>query len=68
MAESPERILPCPNCKKPTRWSSKNAYRPFCSERCRLIDFGAWATEKHTIPGEQFDDVSTDDVTRPPDD
>ena len=27
-----------------------NAYRPFCSERCKLIDFGAWATEKYRVP------------------
>jgi endogenous inhibitor of DNA gyrase (YacG/DUF329 family) len=33
-------------------WSTKNDYRPFCSERCKLIDLGAWASEEHSIPGE----------------
>jgi endogenous inhibitor of DNA gyrase (YacG/DUF329 family) len=31
-------------------WSAESAYRPFCSERCRLIDLGAWFAEKHAIP------------------
>ena len=61
MADSPERILACPTCKKPVRWSNKNPFRPFCSERCRLIDFGAWADEKHKIAGAaEFDDVMSE--------
>jgi endogenous inhibitor of DNA gyrase (YacG/DUF329 family) len=31
-------------------WSPENRYRPFCSERCKLIDLGAWATEKYRVP------------------
>ncbi|MCZ6887852.1 MAG: DNA gyrase inhibitor YacG [Gammaproteobacteria bacterium] len=59
----PVRIVPCPNCRKPTQWSTSNQYRPFCSERCRLIDFGGWVNETNTIPGdESFDDVSPDDL------
>jgi len=33
-------------------WSAAAKWRPFCSERCRLIDLGAWLTEQHAIPGE----------------
>ncbi len=40
----------CPNCKKPTEYSAANAFRPFCSERCRLIDLGNWADETYAIP------------------
>lgn len=40
----------CPTCKRPVEWSAESAYRPFCSERCRLIDLGAWLTEQHKIP------------------
>jgi hypothetical protein len=40
-------------------WSDAARWRPFCSERCRLIDLGAWITEKHAIPGEE---ISPDDV------
>jgi endogenous inhibitor of DNA gyrase (YacG/DUF329 family) len=42
---------PCPICKKETEWEG-NEYRPFCSERCKLIDLGRWAGEKYRIPVE----------------
>lgn len=41
----------CPNCGRELEWSEA-PNRPFCSERCRLIDFGAWLTERNAIPGE----------------
>ncbi len=41
----------CPTCKREIDWS-ESPFRPFCSERCRLIDLGAWLAEKHSIPGE----------------
>jgi endogenous inhibitor of DNA gyrase (YacG/DUF329 family) len=41
----------CPNCNKDAVLSKGNIFRPFCSEKCKLMDFGAWATEKFTIPG-----------------
>ena len=56
------RILPCPTCRKPAKWSPSNRYRPFCSERCRLIDLGAWVDESRKIPGEEFKDILSDDV------
>ena len=43
----------CPTCQRPVEWSDASPFRPFCSERCRLIDLGAWMTEKHAIPGEE---------------
>ena len=59
----PTRIVPCPTCRKPAKLSTANKFRPFCSERCRLIDFGEWASESHRIPGnETFDDVLSDDL------
>jgi hypothetical protein len=33
------------------QWSDQNRYRPFCSERCKLVDLGAWATDRYAIPG-----------------
>jgi uncharacterized protein len=39
----------CPNCKKSVTWNSESQYRPFCSERCKLIDLGEWAEENHKI-------------------
>jgi len=55
----------CPTCSKMAEWSTDNPYRPFCSERCKQIDLGAWAEEKYTIPGasanEPQDDKPADD-------
>lgn len=39
----------CPTCGKATVYSTENKFRPFCSERCQLVDFGDWANEKHRI-------------------
>ena len=44
------RVVSCPRCGKAVAWDTANPYRPFCSERCRLIDLGAWATESYKIP------------------
>ena len=44
--------LNCPTCGDQLEWSEAYAFRPFCSERCKLIDLGEWASEGHAIPGE----------------
>ncbi|MBV8854156.1 MAG: DNA gyrase inhibitor YacG [Sinobacteraceae bacterium] len=44
----------CPTCKREIEWSEA-PFRPFCSERCRLIDLGAWLTEKNAIPGDSVE-------------
>ncbi|MBV6415776.1 MAG: DNA gyrase inhibitor YacG [Steroidobacteraceae bacterium] len=49
--------VPCPTCERETEWSAASPYRPFCSERCRLIDLGAWLSEEHAIPGEPLDEL-----------
>jgi endogenous inhibitor of DNA gyrase (YacG/DUF329 family) len=43
--------MKCPNCGKPVEWQD-NPARPFCSERCKLIDFGRWANEEFRVPVE----------------
>ncbi|HTC44368.1 MAG TPA: DNA gyrase inhibitor YacG [Steroidobacteraceae bacterium] len=43
----------CPTCGRLIEWSDQSPFRPFCSDRCRLIDLGAWLTEKHAIAGEE---------------
>lgn len=53
-------IVKCPTCNTNVEWTKESTYRPFCSERCRLIDLGEWASEKHTIAGEPV--PSTDDI------
>lgn len=39
----------CPTCEKSVVWQVENKFRPFCSERCKLIDLGEWASESHKI-------------------
>lgn len=46
------KVVKCPTCKKEVEWSASSKFRPFCSDRCRLIDLGEWASEKHAIPAE----------------
>ncbi|MFZ5485219.1 MAG: DNA gyrase inhibitor YacG [Pseudomonadota bacterium] len=46
------KIVRCPTCGRPVEWRSENAWRPFCSERCKLIDLGAWAAEKYRVPSQ----------------
>ena len=48
--------IACPTCSAPVEWRPDNPYRPFCSERCKLIDLGAWAAEEHAIPGKPLED------------
>jgi endogenous inhibitor of DNA gyrase (YacG/DUF329 family) len=43
------RVVACPNCGKNVKWIP-NKWRPFCSERCKLIDLGAWASENYRVP------------------
>ena len=47
--EAPTTV-PCPTCGKAVVWSAEALWRPFCSERCRLIDLGDWLDENHRIP------------------
>jgi len=42
--------VPCPRCGAPAVFAAANKWRPFCSERCKLIDFGDWAAEKYRVP------------------
>ena len=41
----------CPTCQRDLDWENA-PFRPFCSERCRLIDLGAWLSGQRSIPGE----------------
>jgi len=46
------KTVACPTCRKPVVWSPESRWRPFCSERCRLIDLGEWLSEEKRIPGD----------------
>ena len=51
------RLVSCPRCNAQVAWTSENPYRPFCSERCKLIDLGDWAMEKYRVPVEEEKDT-----------
>lgn len=42
----------CPQCGQTVTWEPEQKWKPFCSERCKLIDLGEWAAEGHRIAGE----------------
>jgi endogenous inhibitor of DNA gyrase (YacG/DUF329 family) len=44
------RTVACPTCGAAAEWKPENRFRPFCSERCRLIDLGAWVSEAYRVP------------------
>ena len=45
------RIVRCPRCGKSARYDETNPSRPFCSDRCKIIDAGAWADEDYRVAG-----------------
>ncbi|EIC30221.1 MULTISPECIES: DNA gyrase inhibitor YacG [Methylomicrobium] len=51
----------CPVCQRPLEWTADYPFRPFCSERCKLIDLGAWAAEENRISEELPDSGDTED-------
>jgi uncharacterized protein len=52
-------VVKCPQCGTAVSWSPDSKWRPFCSERCKLIDLGAWASERYRIEAPEAPD-STD--------
>ncbi len=50
------RLVACPHCGTIIEWSPQNHFRPFCSERCKMIDLGAWATERYRVPVVETDE------------
>ena len=48
----------CPTCGAPVEWGPQSPNRPFCSERCKLIDLGAWASEAYRVPVQEEDPLS----------
>ncbi len=50
------RKVRCPQCGADALWAPANPWRPFCSERCKQIDLGAWANDSYSIPGQPTDD------------
>lgn len=56
MSESTLQVK-CPTCRRSVPWSPEQEFKPFCSERCKMIDLGEWAMEEKVIPGEPLEDT-----------
>jgi len=55
-------VVACPQCGREVVWDKEiSPFRPFCSERCKLIDLGQWAAESYSIPAEPPADDNHDD-------
>ncbi len=55
------KTVKCPTCGADVPWQQKQQWKPFCSERCKLIDLGEWASEGHRIAGESVQVENTID-------
>ena len=49
----------CPTCQRELDWSEQFPFRPFCSERCRMVDLGAWFAEERKLPGDDVDELDS---------
>jgi uncharacterized protein len=58
----------CPQCGAKIEWNEKALWRPFCSERCKMIDLGAWASDAYRVSGVANDDDESlsDEPAQPP--
>jgi endogenous inhibitor of DNA gyrase (YacG/DUF329 family) len=54
-------IVKCPVCRRLVPWTAEQEFKPFCSERCRLIDLGEWVMEEKRIPGEPLEQENDDE-------
>ena len=56
------KLVVCPGCASDSVYAASNPFRPFCSARCKNIDFGAWASEGFRLPADappEDDDLGT---------
>lgn len=50
-------VVKCPHCGRAVEWTDKQLFKPFCSERCKLVDLGEWIMEEKCIPGQPVPDL-----------
>lgn len=67
--EGAARTVRCPQCGKPVAWTAESKWRPFCSERCKTLDLGAWLSERYRVPldeaiGESAPDAPSGEADR----
>ena len=60
------RKVQCPACGKAALYAPSNPWRPFCSERCKTLDLGAWAAEQYRIPAKPEQEEGESPPESPP--
>ena len=60
-ADVKPRLVRCPACGGESVYAPSNPYRPFCSERCKNMDLGAWASESFRVPEKENDSAASED-------
>jgi endogenous inhibitor of DNA gyrase (YacG/DUF329 family) len=60
------KSAPCPRCGQPARLDPSNAFRPFCCERCKLLDLGDWFAGRYAIPAVEAEGDDVDGEGAPP--
>lgn len=58
-------VVRCPVCSQTVIWDTGNRFRPFCSERCKLLDLGQWAKESYAIPDTTLQDETENSQNDP---
>lgn len=56
--DNADPLIFCPTCGRKMTWNPDNQYRPFCTERCKLVDLGQWATERYRLAGEAVEEAA----------
>jgi endogenous inhibitor of DNA gyrase (YacG/DUF329 family) len=60
------RQVRCPICAATLEWSEKSPFRPFCSERCKLTDLGAWASDAYRVAAQEESPGDADEASGAP--
>ena len=58
-------VVNCPVCRTPVEWTPASKFRPFCSQRCKTNDLGAWATGQYQVPGEPVTEADLERLITP---
>ncbi|MEO8537122.1 MAG: DNA gyrase inhibitor YacG [Betaproteobacteria bacterium] len=58
-------VVKCPHCGTPVAWTPESKWRPFCSERCKMIDLGAWASERYRVRTDESPDAAASPPVEP---
>ena len=65
LKEMTDLVVNCPSCNTLVAWVTSNRHRPFCSDRCRILDLGEWAVGHRVLPPDtEYDDVTSENLNK----